>query len=221
MVRRCVMAARGWRAGGRCQKDPTEVQNEAPTRPIRACPPPSRNPQRHKRREAREKGSICVCNHRGPPRQLGCWFGGEGLSQGCISNLFPPMHVVPRLFLLCLCLEGTRVRGGCVRKLSELEKMQSTGLTPHIVVVVVVVQLRVRGRGAASHTRLGSPPNVRPDRQPGSEGDAGDERRGKGMHVVDWMRRGWKGKRRRSMAWKDIVGNPSSWSGAESRSMPR
>lgn len=64
-------------------------------------------------------------------------------------------------------------------------------------------------------------PTSNPIVKPGSEGDAGDARRGEGMHVVDWMRRGWKGKRRRSMAWKDIVGNPSSWSGAESRSVPR
>jgi len=140
-------------AGGRCQKDPTEVQNEAPTHPDCAGPLSSRHPLRHKRRETREKGPICVCNRRGPPRQvgswrarqaLGCWFGGEGLSQGCISNLIPPMHVVSASFSPPLL--GGDANAGWVRKLSELEKMQSTGLTPHIVVVVVHLRVRVEVR---------------------------------------------------------------------------
>lgn len=107
-----------------------------------------------------------MCNRRGPPRQRGSWrarraldwwFGGEGLSQGCISNLFRPMQ--SRVFFSwpSSCWRG-RECGGWVRKLSEfgLETMQSTGLTPH---VVVVVQLRE----SASHIRLG-PATQRPTR---------------------------------------------------------
>lgn len=79
-------------------------------------------PERHKRRQASEKGPICVCNRGGPPRQRGSWtarraldwwFGGEGLSQGCISNLFRPIQ--SRVFFSCpsSCWRGRECGGGC------------------------------------------------------------------------------------------------------------